>query len=204
MMFARFFSLMKKQLTLALLSTLRLHKVQALMNLRQALEAGASAAFAIANPEPEHFAKTDANGFIDPSQDLTKKRYNWLAQHFPEASDVIKEKKEMINNQAAHANIVMTGQTFEINEAGNEINAPFFDAEDEYLVKTDLWLTASISIELMDLLYGVNKTQDVVQFIPNFEHHLRRIYDDNSALLTEMKSTERYKRFVERMQKGSK
>ena len=32
---------------------------------------------------------------------------------------------------------------------------------------------------------------------------LRRVYDDNSALLTEMKSTERYKRAVERMQKES-
>jgi hypothetical protein len=35
---------------LALLSTLRLHKVQSMMNLRQVLESGASAAFAIANP----------------------------------------------------------------------------------------------------------------------------------------------------------
>jgi hypothetical protein len=40
---------------LALLSTLRLHKVQSMMNLRQTLEAGAAAAFAIANPEREHF-----------------------------------------------------------------------------------------------------------------------------------------------------
>src|SRR5215471_8659940 len=43
LMFARFFSLMKKQLMLAFLSTLRLHKVQAMMNLRQVLEAGAAA-----------------------------------------------------------------------------------------------------------------------------------------------------------------
>jgi hypothetical protein len=106
MMFARFFSLMKKQLLLAVLSTLRLHKVQAMMNLRQVMEAGAAAAFAIANPEPEHFAKTDQNGLIDPSQDLTKKRYQWLARHFPAASQAIKEKKDAINNLAAHANIV--------------------------------------------------------------------------------------------------
>ncbi|HJZ69610.1 MAG TPA: hypothetical protein VKF81_15910 [Blastocatellia bacterium] len=203
MMFARFFSLIKKQVMLALLSTLRLHKVQALMNLRQVLEAGAAAAFAIANPEPEHFARTDANGFIDASQDLTEKRYKWLAKHFPAGSEAIKKKKNLINDFAAHANVVATNQTFEVNEVGNEISAPFFDTEDEYHVKTDLWQTASISIELMGLLYEVNKTQNVLEFIPNFEHHLRRVYDDNSALLMEMKSTKRYKA-IERMQKASK
>src|SRR6478752_924609 len=51
LMFARFFALMKKHHFLALLSAVRLDKVQALMNLRQVLEAGAAAAFAIANPE---------------------------------------------------------------------------------------------------------------------------------------------------------
>jgi hypothetical protein len=201
--FARFFSLTKKQLLLALLSTLRLHKVQAMMNLRQVLEAGAAAAFAIANPEQEHFAKTDQNGFIDPSQDLTKKRYDWLAQHFPEASDAMKEKKQLINNFAAHANIIVTAQTFDVNDAGSEISAPFFDVEDEYHVKTDLWQMASISIVLMDLLYGVNKTRGVVEFIPDFEFHLKRVYDQNVALLTEMQSTKRYERALARSQKAS-
>jgi hypothetical protein len=204
MMFARFYSLTKKQLLLALLSTLRLHRVQAMMNLRQVLEAGAAAAFAIANPEPEHFAKTDQNGIIDPSQDLAKKRYKWLAKHFPAASDAIKEKKQLINDFAAHANILVTAQTFDVNDAGSEISAPFFDAEDEYRVRTDLWQTASISILLMDLLYGVNKTQGVLEFMPEFETHFHRVYDRNVVLLTELQSTERYKRALARAQKVSK
>ena len=76
MMFARFFTLMKKHHMLALLSILRLHKVQAMMNLRQVLEAGAAAAFAVANREQHHFAETDEQGLLDPSQELTKKRTN--------------------------------------------------------------------------------------------------------------------------------
>lgn len=56
-MFARFHSLSKKHHTLALFSAVRLHKVQAMMNLRQALEAGAAAAFAIANPERDPFCR---------------------------------------------------------------------------------------------------------------------------------------------------
>jgi hypothetical protein len=41
--FGRLFSLMKKHHTLAFLSTLRLHRVQAMLNLRQVLEGGAGA-----------------------------------------------------------------------------------------------------------------------------------------------------------------
>jgi hypothetical protein len=48
------FCLAEKTHMLALFSALRLHKVQAMMNLRQTLEAGAAAAFAIAEPEIQH------------------------------------------------------------------------------------------------------------------------------------------------------
>jgi hypothetical protein len=58
---------MKKHHMLAMFSTLRLHRVQAMMNLRQVLEAGASATFAIANPEQHHFVDTDQHGILDPS-----------------------------------------------------------------------------------------------------------------------------------------
>jgi hypothetical protein len=111
-MFGRFFALLKKHHLLTLLSTLRLHKVQAMMNLRQVLEAGAAAAFAIANPGVEHFAETNSNGILDLPQELTKRRYQWLAKHFPAASEAIKRKKELINNSTAHANIVSTGPFF--------------------------------------------------------------------------------------------
>ena len=171
-----------------------------MINLRQVLEAGAAAAFAIANPEAEHFAAIDAQGFIDPSQELTKKRHQWLDKNFPAGSAAIREKKDRINDTFAHANVVSTNQTFEVNEAINEISTPFFDVEDEFQVKVDLWLTASISIELMDLPYGVNKGRDVVKFIPNFESDLHQFHQRNSALLREMQSTERYKRAFAMMQ----
>src|SRR6266852_9339724 len=93
MMFARFFALMKKHHMLALLSILRLHKVQAMMNLRQVLEAGAAAAFAIGNPEQHHFAETDEQGLLDPSQALTKKRYQWLDQNYRQSRIGSKAKR---------------------------------------------------------------------------------------------------------------
>ena len=94
-------------------------------------------------------------------------------------------------------------QTFEVNEAIKEISTPFFDVEDEFQVKVDLWLTARISIDLMDLLYGVNKGRDVVKFIPNFESDLHQSHQRNSALQTEMQSTERYKRAFAMMRNRS-
>ena len=161
---------------LAVLSTLRLHKVQAMMNLRQVLEAGTAAAFAIANPGQQHFATTDAQGVIDPSPKLTGKRHQWLDKNFPALSNPIREKKERINSYFAHANLVLTAQTFEVNEAANEISTPFFDVENEFQVQIDLLLTALISTDIMDLLDGVNKGRDVVKFIPNFEPDLLRLH----------------------------
>lgn len=110
----------------------------------------------------------------------------------------------LINNFGAHANIVVTTQTFDVNDASTEISAPFFDLEDEYHVKTDLWQTASIAIVLMDLLYGVNKTRGVLEFIPDFQFHFQRVYDQNVALLKELQSTERYKQALARAQRASK
>ena len=70
--FGRLFSLMKKHHMLAFLSALRLHRVQAMLNLRQVLEAGAGAAYAIENPDVRDFADIDAFGIMDPSNRLSK------------------------------------------------------------------------------------------------------------------------------------
>jgi hypothetical protein len=194
MMFARFFALMKKHHMLALLSIIRLHKVQAMMNLRQVLEAGAAAAFAIANPEQRHFADTDEQGLLDPTQELTKKRYKWLHENYRDKSDWIKSTKEQINMSAAHANIVSSGSIFRVADAGDTINAPFFDIEDEYVVKADLRQAASIALTLMDLFYGVNRGRNVIGFSPAFAVTIGRLAQETDALLAEMKATDRFKR----------
>jgi len=50
MNFGRFLALAKKHHMLAIMSAVRLHKVQAMMNLRQVLEAGAAAALRLQIP----------------------------------------------------------------------------------------------------------------------------------------------------------
>lgn len=199
--FGRFFSQLKKYHMLALLSTLKLHKVQSMLNLRQVLEAGAAAAFAIANPEMRHFVDADPNGLLDPSKDLAKKRYQWLHKHFPAGSRAIKEKKELINATMSHANIVSANQTFSVDDKMANIAAPFFDIENEFHVQIDLWLISSIGVELMDLLYGVNQTHKSIEFLDNFPEHLLRVARQTDALHAEITSTDRYKRAMAFSQK---
>jgi hypothetical protein len=191
--FARFHAVLKKHHTLAVLSFARLHKVQGMMDLRQALEAGCAAAFAIAKPEDEHFFKIDQHNIITSPQSLTDKRYRWLDQNFKQRSDAIKAKKKLINDNQAHANVVMSDSIFRIDDTGELVNAPFFDIEDAHHVKTDLWLAAGIALELMDWFYGINKGRDVIAFAPGFVDDVQGLAKATDALRAEMVATDRYK-----------
>jgi hypothetical protein len=130
--FVRFNSQVAKHHLLAVFSTVRLHHLQATMNLRQVLESGACAAFAIANPDPTHFANITPEGLLDPSQKLTVKRNDWLDKQFPKGSSQIKAMKDMINESTAHANIAYTNLNFSLADSGDELATPFFDIEDEF------------------------------------------------------------------------
>jgi hypothetical protein len=204
-MFGRLFSLMKKHHTLAFFSALRLHKVQAMMNLRQVLEAGASAAFAIANPEAHYFVDTDPFGILDPSQKLTKKRYRWLNEKYPDKSNWIADTKDKINTTTAHANVISGDSTFHIApDISDVMDAPFFDVEDAYFVKTDLWLTSSVAITLMDFFFGVaddvaRGSRAVMEFRPDFQRTIQGLAAENNALLAEMQASDRFQRAMQKM-----
>lgn len=191
--FARFFALMKKHHMLALLSLARLHKAQAMMNLRQALEAGAAAAFAIANPEDKHFFTVGKDGLIRTPSKLALKRYAWLEKNFSAHSAVIKANKDLINEYQSHANVISANSVFAVASTGDLIDAPFFDREDEHFVKIDLWLTASIAVELTGLFHAVNQTCDVIEFVDNFPAYFQRLANDTAVLRKEMMATDRYR-----------
>jgi hypothetical protein len=196
MMFGHFFAHLKKHHTLALFSAARLHKVQAMMDLRQVLEAGASAAFAIANPEQEHFVDVDEQGILDPSQPLTRKRYAWLDSNYPDKSKWIADTKKQINESAAHANLVSANNVFRVNDAGDFASTPFFDVEDDYYIKTDLWLISCVALTLMDFFYGVNLQYKAIEFVGGFSDTVQRYAAANTALRDQMRQTDRYKAAV--------
>jgi hypothetical protein len=190
--FCSFLSLAKKHHTLALFSTLRLHKVQAMMNLRQTLEAGACAAFAIANPEHAHFVVADEFDILDPVP--AGKRYAWLDQHYPAGSTAIKETKAQINATVAHANLVSTHNTFRPDYKSHWFVAPFFDIEDEHFVKTDLWQIGNVALTLMYFFAEINEGCNVITFVDNFYPLIQALTQKNNALRAEMMATERFQR----------
>ena len=197
--FAMFLSQVKKHHTLALFSTVRLHQIQARMNLRQVLEAGACAAFAIANPGHENFVDTDDQGILDPSQKLAKKRYDWLDAHYSAGSDAIKNMKATINESTAHANLVYTHNNFRFNDRGDSFDAPFFDVEDTHFVKTDLWMIGRVAVILLETFYGVNQSRNVIKLVDDFLPQFTQLSRDNEILHGEMTATERYKRTQQKL-----
>ncbi len=139
-----------------------------MMNLRQTLEAGACAAFAIANPDHAHFVDTDEHGILDPSPKLVGKRYDWIDKNYPDGSTAIKEMKQKINASVAHANLINTHNTFRTDYEAGWFAAPFFDIEDEHYVKTDLWLIGNVALTLMHYFYEINEGRNVIKFVDNF------------------------------------
>ncbi len=191
--FVRFLSQVTKHHLLAVFSTARLHQIQAMMNLRQVLEAGACAAFAIANPDPAHFASTTPEGTLDASKKLTAKRHEWLDKQFPQASSYIKAMKERINNSTAHANIAYTNKNFRLADSGAEFSIPFFDIEDTYFVTGDLLMASGIALSLIDLFYGVNKDLNAIVWRDDFESRFASLFERETALRSEMQQSDRFK-----------
>jgi len=189
--FISFLSEAKKHHTLALFSAVRLHKVQAMMNLRQALEAGAAAAFAIANPEHDHFVVADEYGILDPVP--AGKRYAWLDRNYPDASADIKEAKDQINAVEAHANLITTQNTFRADYDDHSFAAPFFDIEDEHHVKTDLWRIAQVALVLMHAFANVNEGRNVIKFSDDFWPLIQTLGGQNNTLRGETMATDRFK-----------
>ncbi len=190
---AMFLSEVKKHHALALFSIVRLHHTQAMMDLRQVLEAGAWAAYAIANPEEEKFAKTDEKGFLKIPSSLEKKRNKWLDKNFSQGSQTILNIKRNVN-KSTHSNIVYAHVGFKPDFKNYIFETPFFDFEDKYLVKSNLWMVANIAMGLMDLFYGVNKGLNVIKFIDDFIPRLKSLEKKNIELKEKMMKSKRFLR----------
>ena len=189
-----FLAQIRKHHLLAHFSAVRSHHIQAMMNLRQVLEAGSCAAYAIANPDQDGFADINEHGIIDATQELTKKRYKWLEDNFKKGSDAIKNMKSTINSSTAHSNIVYAHNNFRFDGEQGKFVTPFFDIEDDYLVKGDLWQIGNIAMGLMDLFYGVNKNLEVIKFADDFLPCLKALEVENHRLKEEMMNTDRFKK----------
>lgn len=99
----------------------------------------------------------------------------------------------MINNNQAHTNVIMADSIFQMDDTGELANAPFFDIEDDCFIKGDLWLTATIALELADWFYGINNGRDVIEFAPGFVDEVQALAKGTDSLRAEIVETDRYK-----------
>lgn len=194
---ANFLSQTKKHLMLSLFSTVRLHKVQAKLTLRHALESGANAAFAIANPDHTHFV-IETGGILEAPKSLTQKRYNWLDDNYSAGSKAIKDIKDQINQTIAHSSLITTHHPIIPSPGQSDFRTPFFDDDDTYHVETDLWLIGRTAIVLMDIIWGVNQDGKVIGFTDDFLTVFQRLQSENQRLFAEKTSGDRYKAAMEK------
>lgn len=193
--FAIFLSQIKKHHALALFSAVRLHHVQTGMNIRHVLEAGSWAAFAIANIEKEKFYTEDEQGYIDYPEKLKLQKNSWLEQNFSDGSQAIKRNVKNIGSTTAHSNIVYAQKNFDFNFEKGVFETPFFDYEDDFCVKTDLWQIANTGYGLMDLFYGINKKFGGVKFADDFIPRIKELKRINDLLKLEMLQHPRMQKF---------
>jgi hypothetical protein len=189
--FVMFLAQVKKFNLLALLSVVRLHHVQAMLDMRQVLEAGANAAYGLANPSVEDFIVTREDGVADAPKKLTTKRYAWLEQNYPAGSNTIKNQKELINSSSAHSTMIYVFNNFDMQSEGT-FGMSYFDKDDEYMTKTNLWFVGNTALGLMDLFFGVNKDHNRIKFIPDFKARLLALQKQNHALKAEMSKHPRF------------
>lgn len=180
--FTAFLGQIRNHHMLAIFSAARQHHIQAMMNLRQVLEAGVNAAYAIANPNPKDFADITNNQVVNINQGLMVKRYKWLQDNFPSASRYIKNQKDWINESQSHSNIVYAIKNFKVDQARNKFITQFFDTEDLSLIQNDLWHIGNVAISLLDLFYSVNQPLDVIKFNDAFLAELKRLTKQNLKL----------------------
>jgi hypothetical protein len=194
-LFIAFLSQVRKHYMLAFLSAIRLHHVQMSMNLRQVLESGANAAYALANPNSEDFKSLTPEGLIEIPKGLQKKRYKWLETNYPHGSNAIKNMKDMMQ-LSSHSNIIDVHRNFKHGESDNfyKLSTPFFDIENEYQVKSDLWSVANVGMGLMDLFYGISTKHPIIKFSSQFVSNLMELDKENKRLKSVLMSTPNYKR----------
>lgn len=194
-LFIAFLSHLKKHHLLGLLSAVRRHHVQFVMNLRQVIESGTNASYALGNPKPEDFALSTPGGILEIPEKLKKKRYSWLGKNYPKGSKAIESMKKLMQ-KPSHSNIIDAHRTFkyELKNKTAQLKTPFFDFQNDFQVKSNLWSLANMAMGLMDLFYGINLKYKTITFSPNFIKDLQLLEKENKRLKKIIMDTPRFKR----------
>jgi len=190
--FVSYLSLTYNSLWLGLLSAVRLHQVQVAMNMRQALEAGERASYALIFPERNLFVIERNDGTLEEKKNLKDYCYKWLEENYPEQSKKIKYLKRSISDFFIHAPLVMTQSITDFSEKGFLLR--YFDQEDTLLVKASLWFLADIASGLIDLLAKVSSKTNNIKLITDFKREMLKYNNATQKIKQELMAHPRFSR----------
>ncbi len=193
--FLRFYYSARNFYLLTLFSIIRLHHTQSSLNLRQLIESGTDAAYSIAFPDVEKFAKTDEFGIMDSTIKLKSKRYKWLSKNYPATSTTILKIKEPVQ-VSSHSNLVDTnrGYKFLSSKEGAQIQVSYFDFEDDYMEKAALWQLANTTLAIIGLWYEVSQSYKSIEVMPDFAEKHSNLMKENQKIKDGVMQTERFQK----------
>jgi hypothetical protein len=185
--FIRFLSQMKKYHTLSMLSTVRLHRIQAKMDLRYFLESTVNAAYSLTHDDTKIYFDPSKKEQPNPKK-ASQRAYKWIEAAYGQHSKRIKEIKDAINDQTAHANIFSSQHNFlYVPGERAEIHTSYFDFDDEEWVRVDLWLCAEAGLIAIDLILAVQRQHG--GFLPSSDvKGVGKLIAENEALLREIEA----------------
>lgn len=186
--FIAFKASVEKHAALAALSSMRLHHVQTILNLRQVSEATAWAIFALAHPtDTEKYVEKSVDGLPFPSQDKKKKMYDWVAAKYPKGSASLKRFKDYTNSLSSHANIIDAFRNFDASTDG-VMSLLFFDSFQEHHLLTDMWSVANLTIGSLGLMKRASEDYQIVTWADDFPAKYKELSRHNNEILIELRA----------------
>ncbi|PCI25728.1 hypothetical protein COB57_00755 [Candidatus Peregrinibacteria bacterium] len=189
-----FLSQVKSHHTLALLSCVRRHRVQTIMNLRQVQESGIAVAYRILHENNDKFYTIDSEGVIIIAASFKKKTINWIKSYDTNFASVLHDIKKSFND-STHVNLFNTIQNSKINTEDKLFESQFFDYEDEYAIKIELFEIANLAIVLLQLFYKVCNEGSIFTVIDDFSMRLKTLEKDHGVIKNILKRDPRYLEF---------
>ena len=192
--FLSFLSQFNKFLILSILSAVRRHQVQAMLGLRQCIETGMMAAYAITVVNPKNFAIKKADGTLQCVEKSKDKCFKWIEQKYPQHSKALYgTKTKYINGVFAHANFISTQANFQADQ--RKFHIVFWDETDLTMVKSSLWIIANAALCILDIIYNESKSNSKIKVDPDFKDVYARLKKTNDALRDELKKHPRFSKW---------
>lgn len=196
-LFTANYAVIRNALILALLSTLRQHRVQASANLKFALEHASLAAYCL-SPDGLAVAKSmrDREGLPDENG-FRNSAYRWVQSSYPGDSATLKELKDEINRWESHAGIMATIPVFDYSTIGDDsFTTNFFDTPDNDRLKAGLWRVGWVAVQIAGFLGRVGTDLGGINLADDggrqqvLASEADRLYDNLSARFKDSPSDE--------------